>query len=502
MCFPAARASPDATAEPIPGTILSRERTLFWHDYETFGADPRRDRPAQFAGIRTNEDLEIVGEPVTLYCRPADDVLPSPEACLVTGITPAVARERGVAEPEFIARVHAELARPGTCGTGYNSLRFDDEVTRFTLFRNFFDPFAREWQNGNSRWDIIDMVRMTYALRPEGIEWPLREDGTPSFRLEDLTAANGIEHEGAHDAMVDVYATIELARLVRARQPRLYRYLFDLRRRRQVEALIDIPGRKPLVHTSRMYPAAHGCTALVAPLAAHPTNPRGVLVFDLRFDPTPLLELEVDDLQWLMFMPADQRTEDMPRIPIKTLATNKCPAVSPAGTLTDAAARRLDMDLDAHRRHWRMLAQADGLEEKVAAIFAEPPGGEPEDVELSLYSGGFLSDADRARSEAVRETPPAELGRRDFGFEDPRLDELLFRYRARNYPETLTAAESERWQALRRARLTDPEAGGGITLNAFRERLEALRNSDTITGPELVLLEELENDVEARVRDL
>ncbi len=75
-------------------------------------------------------------------------------------------------EAEFIARIHAELAHPGTCGVGYNSIRFDDEFTRYTLYRNFYDPYAREWQNGCSRWDIIDMLRLTRALRRRGSSGP------------------------------------------------------------------------------------------------------------------------------------------------------------------------------------------------------------------------------------------------------------------------------------------------------------------------------------------
>ena len=176
------------------------QATFFWHDYETFGAVPRRDRPSQFAGIRTDMDLNEVGEPVMLFCQPAPDYLPSPQACLITGITPQQCLEQGVPEHEFAAVVEAELGRPGTIGVGYNTIRFDDEVTRYMLWRNLRDPYAREWQNGCGRWDLLDVVRMVYALRPEGITWPTKEDGTVSFKLEDLARANGILHESAHDA--------------------------------------------------------------------------------------------------------------------------------------------------------------------------------------------------------------------------------------------------------------------------------------------------------------
>ncbi|HBX55858.1 MAG TPA: exodeoxyribonuclease I, partial [Pseudomonas sp.] len=98
--------------------------SLFWYDYETTGIDPRRDRPVQVAGIRTDEDLNEIGEPLNIYCQPSDDILPHPAACLITGITPSRLATQGLSEAAFMARVHAELAQPGTCGVGYNSLRF------------------------------------------------------------------------------------------------------------------------------------------------------------------------------------------------------------------------------------------------------------------------------------------------------------------------------------------------------------------------------------------
>ncbi|MCP4042374.1 MAG: exodeoxyribonuclease I, partial [Gammaproteobacteria bacterium] len=244
---------------------MSSKKTMYWHDYETFGTDPMRDRPAQFAGIRTDEDLNIIGEPLVRFCRPAADMLPQPEACLVTGITPRIATDKGVSEAEFIGAVHRELALPGTCGVGYNTIRFDDEITRYALYRNFFDPYAREWQNGNSRWDIIDMARLTRALRPQGMEWPNYADGSPSFRLEDLTAVNGIHHEGAHDALADVHATIGLARLIRDRQPRLFEYIYRQRDKHSVTQKLNLAAKEAVLHVSSMYPREYGCTAIVVP---------------------------------------------------------------------------------------------------------------------------------------------------------------------------------------------------------------------------------------------
>lgn len=150
---------------------------------------------------------------------------------------------------------------PQTCIVGYNNVRFDDEVTRNIFYRNFYDPYAWSWQHDNSRWDLLDVMRACYALRPEGITWPENDEGLPSFRLEHLTVANGIEHQNAHDAMADVYATIAMAKLVKTRQPRLFDYLYSHRNKRKLATLIDVPQMKPLVHVSGMFGAARGNTS-------------------------------------------------------------------------------------------------------------------------------------------------------------------------------------------------------------------------------------------------
>ena len=243
--------------------------TFLWHDYETSGADPRRDRPCQFAALRTNAALELIGEPIELFCAPAPDVLPHPQAALITGITPQQLQRDGVPEAVFAAHVHEAMATPGTCAVGYNSLRFDDEFSRNLFYRNFYEPYAREWENGNSRWDLIDLVRMTYALRPQGIEWPRREDGTPSFRLEDLARANHLQQERAHDALSDVHALIGLARLLRARQPKLFDFYFALRRKQRAFELLDVARHTPVLHVSSRIPSSRGCLAIVVPLAVH-----------------------------------------------------------------------------------------------------------------------------------------------------------------------------------------------------------------------------------------
>lgn len=451
--------------------------TIYWHDYEAFGANPRRDRASQFAGLRTDTNLNIIGDPLVLYCQPAPDMLPHPDACLLTGITPQHAREQGLPEAQFIGRILDELGQPGTCTAGYNSIRFDDELTRQLLYRNFHDPYEREWRNGNSRWDIIDMLRLCHALRPEGIRWPRREDGGVSFRLEELTAANGIGHEEAHDALSDVKATIAMAARVREAQPKLFDYVFELRRKKAVQARIDLEQQVPFLHVSALYGGANGAIAPVMPLAPHPVDSNAVIVCDLRHDPAAWIDLDAATLRRRLFTPAAERDEGEPRLPLSVVRTNRCPVIAPMNTLDEDRARALHIDLRVCERHHEVLRARSGLAALLAAVYdpreAESMPPATDDPDFMLYSGGFFSDVDRRLMQRVRSLPPESLGETAFDFQDPRLPEMLFRYRARNHPATLSVEEQQRWQVFCAARLTraDDQPGAGPTLAAFDELL-------------------------------
>ncbi|APS29839.1 exodeoxyribonuclease I [Pectobacterium brasiliense] len=428
--------------------------TFFIHDYETFGKHPARDRPAQFAGVRTDMDFNIIGEPLVIYCRPADDYLPEPEAVMITGITPQVALAKGVNEAEFARQIHDAFSVPGTCIMGYNNIRFDDEVSRNIFYRNFYDPYAYSWQNGNSRWDLLDALRACYALRPEGIVWPENDDGLPSFRLEHLTKANGISHEQAHDAMSDVYATIAMAKLFKQAQPKLFEYLFPLRNKNKISALIDIPQMKPLVHVSGMFGAARSNTSWVVPLAWHPDNRNAVIMCDLAGDMTPLLELDSTALRERLYTRRDALEADQSAVPLKLVHINKCPVLAPANTLRPEDAERLGIDRQRCLDNLALLRSNASVREKVVELFAEAPAfTASDDVDLRLYDG-FFGDADRMAMKIIQETAPQNLPALDLTFADNRLEPLLFRYRARNFPGTLDDREQQRWLQHRRAVFT------------------------------------------------
>lgn len=450
--------------------------SIFWHDYETTGINPRCDRPLQVAGVRTDLDLNEIEDPISLYCHPSDDILPHPAACLVTGITPEQLAHQGLCEAEFMTRVHQQLARPGTCGAGYNTLRFDDEVTRYSLYRNFFDPYAREWQGGNSRWDLIDVVRTAYALRPEGIVWP-QQDGRTSLRLELLSKANGIDHGHAHEALSDVRATIALARLIRQKQPKLYEWLFQLRSKHKVMEQIRL--LQPLVHISGRFSSARNYLGVVLPLAWHPRNRNALIVCDLHQETLPLIRESAEVLRERLYTRHEELSEGQLPVPLKLVQINRCPVVAPLSVLRPADQQRLGIDLKVIQTRAEELAnQQPAWQDKLAHIYGKEDFAAVEDPEQQLYDG-FIGDRDRRLCEQVRTLDPAQLGHGHWMFDDPRLPELLFRYRARNFPETLNSEERQRWYDFCQQRLSDPQWGAPNTLGDFEQaRRGAWANAD------------------------
>jgi exodeoxyribonuclease-1 len=420
-------------------------------------------------------------------------LLPSPVATLITGITPQQALREGVDEADAFARIAEAMSRPETCTLGWNTLRFDDEFIRHGLFRNFFDAYEREWRGGNSRWDLLDVARLFHALRPQGIVWPQREDGKgTSFKLEHLATANHVRIGDAHEALSDVRATLGLARLMRNAQPRLWDYAMQLRNKRFAAGLLDITAMQPLLHVSQRYPASRFCAAPILPLARHPRIDNRVIVFDLEGDVDALLELNTQDIADRLYTPTADLPEGVARVPLKEVHLNRCPALVAWNHLRDEDFVRLDIDRSAMetaadhlRPHAAMLA------EKVRQVFAVAAEYEKSDADASRYDG-FIGDGDKRKCNEVRATPPQHLGEREFAFRDLRLPELLFRYRARNWPQTLDIGEHARWNEYRRLRLLTGSGLSEVTLPQYFEQIASLRAAHVDDGKKQVLLDQLE----------
>ena len=410
------------------------ERTFFFYDLETSGLKTREDRVMQFAGQRTTLDLEPIGEPVNILVKMTDDALPSPGAIGVTKITPQQTLRDGISEAEFCKTVAEDIFTPGTIALGYNTVRFDDEFMRATLWRNFYDPYEWEWKEDRSRWDMLDVVRMVRALRPEGINWPFTESGKPTNSLEDLTNANNISHEHAHDALSDVYATIAVAKLIKEKQPSMFKFLFKNRGKKEAQKYVNLDKPTPVVYTSGRYPGEFNKTSVVVPIA--PSRNGNVLVYDLRYNLEENLDRE-------SFYPV-----------VKELCYNKCPALAPLAVLDkDDGWEKIGLDKETIDKNLEILMKhPDFIERMRTENENRPEFPESIEPEQAIYDG-FLNDKDRIKVEAVRNADPEKLADFHPEFDDERLPELLLHYKGRNFPNTLSEQEMEEWEKYRHARL-------------------------------------------------
>jgi exodeoxyribonuclease-1 len=475
------------------------EPSFYFYDLETSGFDAKNARIMQFAGQRTNLALEPIGEPHNVLIKMTPDVLPDPDAILVTGITPQQTLMEGVTEAEFLKLFFDEIVRPGTTFVGFNTVRFDDEFMRNLLYRNFYDPYEWHWQDDSSRWDILDLVRMTRALRPDGIEWPVAADGRPTNRLEALASVNKLTHDHAHDALSDVHATIGVAKLIRTKQPDLFNFLYEHRRKDAVKQLISKP--QPFVYTTGRYPSQWLHTSAAVMMMPHPEQD-SALVYDLRFDPMEFADKTAEELveHWRF-----SRDPEHVRLPVKTLKYNRCPAVAPLGVLNEDAQKRLELPMATIEKNYAALKKClpEFGPKIVAAIrLLDAERGsqqqlltDAQTVDGMLY-GGFYGKPAKTEMALVRETAPGELNKLDLKSDD-RLTALLPLYKARNYPAALTSEERMSWDEFCRQRL---QAGGASSrLAKFGARLQALADSK-LTEAQRYILQELQFYAESIVQ--
>lgn len=456
-------------------------QTFFFYDLETSGLNPREDRIMQFAGIRTDLDLNPIGEPYNVLVKLNDDTLPAPDALMVTGITPQQTQADGYTEAEFSKFLSEEIFTPDTVATGFNSIRFDDEFVRALFWRNFYDPYAWFWRDGRSRWDLMDVVRMTRALRPEGIVWP-EVDGKANNRLENLTRENGIDHLKAHDALSDVEALIAVTKLIKTKQPKLYEHLFTYRDKKMVQKLVNLENKQPFVYVSGRYDAQFHKATVAFPLTSGRNG--NVIVYDLRHDPTPFLELSSKELEKIFYTPwEDRKKEGYVALPVKEMQYNRAPAVAPLGVLQQEGGwERIGLDEATITKNRAVLLSSPTFAENIRTIFENKPEYKKStDPEAQLYDG-FVSEGDSLRIEKVRNANEQQLADLHPGFVDERLEPLLLHYKARNYPKSLAEDEAEAWEEWRARHIR-------AALPQFVTRLNEIAKTTTDDSKQFILQE-------------
>ncbi|HET7672900.1 MAG TPA: exodeoxyribonuclease I [Candidatus Saccharimonadales bacterium] len=467
--------------------------SLFFYDLETSGVNPRESRIMQFAGRRTDMDLNPVGEPINVLIKMTEDTLPEPDAVMVHGTTPQKTLAEGISEAEFIKLFDKEIWKPDTIFAGFNNIRFDDEFMRFLFYRNFNDAYEWQWRDNCSRWDLLDVTRMTRALRPQGIKWPFAPDGKPSNRLELLTAVNKLDHFDAHDALSDVDATIAVAKLIKEKQPKLFDFLLNLRSKKAVQNLVE--KNKMFVYSSGKYPAEFEKTTVAARICPHPDR-NGALVYDLRHDPEEFINLKPEELveKWKY-----KKDSEELRLPVKSLQYNRCPAIAPLGVLDEASKKRIGIDIKTAEKHLATLKKSekfkDNLLQAVSIINAGREAqvelvDNPIDVDKRLYDA-FIPPADKNLSAELRSAEPSEISAFKNKFFDRRLKSLVVFYKARNFPKYLSDIERKEWEDYRKTILL---AGGkeSSRLARYLARLQELSSQPNLGKENQYLLEELQ----------
>jgi len=210
-----------------------------FYDLETTGTDQYFDQVLQFAAVKTDSEFNQIGEPVNLLCQPRRDVIPSPIAYKTTCLDINELQNKGITEYELSQSIHELFTgEKNLCIVGYNSKEFDDKRIQTLFYRNILDPYKWGWDYGNTRLDIYDLVKLAYAFseRVPDITWPVIE-GKISLKLEDLTQANNLSHESAHDALSDVTATINITKLIGEMNSKLFDHLLELHDRQRSSSI-------------------------------------------------------------------------------------------------------------------------------------------------------------------------------------------------------------------------------------------------------------------------
>ena len=491
----------------------SAKRTFFFYDDETSGVHHNFDQVYQFAGVRTDENLNIIPKTeVNLLCRPRPDVIPHPKAFLTHRIDIRQLEANGMSEFELAGAVQSLLLQEGTTISGYNTMAFDDMMTRNMMYRNMRSPYDHEWKGENNRFDIMKLVTMMYALRPETLNWKINADGVESFKLSDLSEANGIVHENAHDALSDVYATISVARLIKERNPRAFDYLLNMAKKENAMALLS--KREPLLHVSGFYGKGVKCTSLVLPLIMDAENKNKILCVDLRHDPTDVLSMSSNEIRKYLFTSREELHEGAPKVPLLGIESNKLPIIiDPTKMLNHKAASRCDLDVDQCHRNAEIIRNNRDFVLRVQQAFI---GKMPvhHNPYAQIYTGGFLSSGDNSvRTSLTLKTP--ETGLKDFKIENADIFEfacktndtlrqfdLMLRAKWNSFSDKIlssssfSALELKTWSDYIQDRLYNEDGNSGLTIDGYRRALEMVKIQEILSEEDCELLDHVTNYID------
>ena len=433
--------------------------TFAFYDLETTGLSPAFDQPLQFAAILTDDHFREI-ERVNLRCRIAPHIIPSPWALAVTGVRPAQLLDPALPTLfEFTQEVGSLIGRwsPATW-TGFNSIRFDEEVLRQAFYQNLQpDIFATQF-NGNTCFDVMTALYAVWHRQPGLFEWPVDETGRVRFKLDRLAPLNGFTAHNAHDALGDVEATIHIARLIAERAPPLWAELLGNCDKAHVQARLE--AFQPMALVERfgggLPRATFGCFCSYSA-----SNPNQAAFFDLEAaDPAEFLTAA----DAALFAAVDAS----PKI-IRSVSVNKSPALRSVPALSAAQSQRAKAIANAPEFRAR-VAKA------LAARFPEDPDAPTPPVEKQIF-GGFYSHADKALLAEFQRVDWRQRQQIVAALSDPRLHQLGRRLVAFHAPELLSPEERGQYEAWLRERWSAPDVPETewMTADKARRALDEIR---------------------------
>ncbi|SHH63400.1 exodeoxyribonuclease I [Ferrimonas marina] len=469
-----------------------------WYDFEASTTEVDGIGVTQVALIVTDGNLNEI-ERFEMKCRLGDDIIPHPGAVLVTGHTPQSLAEFP-SDYEVAEKTRELLLKyDGACLAGYNSSNFDDEVMRRWMYRNLMPPYDHEWKMGRSRLDLLPVLRMVHALAPGVFKWPTKEvenpDGTigegVSFKLDQLSGLNGIEHENAHDALADVECLIKISQMIRERVPLVWEAALKCRDWAYNNTIID--GGKPFLMTSP-YLNKTNYFGLFMNVASSGKKER--YVYNLMVDPAQFDGLSEQEIVDLIYSKKEDMPEGIERPGLTKVKTNGVPQVFPTRlptgemVLSPETMSHCSLDGQAIRANAKALMERRKTWERVVTLLmAKEFDPKPDWPDYDLYSGGFLSRDETHRIEQALSRPIEE--RVAFAELDTRVGRIVFLQIGRADPDLFNEEQREQWDRFVREKLSGSDKYPGYTIDQCVQDIAQIKRERDLTEQQVAQLDDL-----------
>ena len=466
---------------------------FLFYDLETTGVSKAHDQVLQFAAIRCDQNLNQVETPSNLFCKPRNDVFPSPSAILANRLDFRKCKREGLSEFEFALAAHDVLRRPNTFIAGYNSKKFDDELMRFLFYRNLIDPYKWGYERENKRIDVMDQILLAHVFNREvGLEFPV-VDGQVSLKLEHIAEDNHFDARNHHDALNDATNTRSIMEIIRNQRPKLFEYA--LQRVNEEENRKLITESELFCHVSTIYGYANNCVSIQRFLCFHPIIRKRLLTWNLTYDPLELLKRSPQEIAQNLYLNKEQKAFE---IGFGEITLNQTPMV------LKYSLNQSNLEVEKEKIQDN-LEKLRGVEQQLSDLaeatyqIKDPP--QVQDVDASLYDSAFFPDRNnniRLIDEVIQN--PMDFDHREI--QNKRYSELLLRLQGRNHYEQLSPQNQDEYNRYRREKLLSEEKKDWMTHEQFKNELGDLKRTQRLSSEQEVLLSHLIDHVEQIVAEI